>query len=126
VLAILGKDNRLRMKEAVACSHCGGFGWYVYRVICEDRRERPIGSDCLRFLPRHPIAEASQHIWDYLRDRNRVSRKPSKWMVEVLDAAERFARGELDEDAAWERIDAAQARDRRLDWTRDWIDARYG
>ena len=107
-LVVCTEDRPTGDRSKYVCWACEAHGFNIYPLKIESDGEGPAVPEWLSL--------ASHEVHHFLHARNRTSCKPTKAMIEILEASGRFARREIDEAAAWERVRAAYQRERRGRW----------
>ena len=97
------------MDEPAHCPHCGAEGRYIFWFHCEDGSFRGAMKGCFSHFKRHPFADMTGLILTKEREYQAKGWKLAKWDVDTLEAVQAFARGEITEQEAINRIHVATA-----------------
>lgn len=102
--------------EGAFCPHCGAEGRYIVHFTCEGGVQASAMRGCFKLWPKHQFAELAGKLLDKERQYAERSKKTGRewklcsWDRDILDAIEGFARGQLSEREADQRIRDAQTR----------------
>jgi hypothetical protein len=94
---------------AALCPHCGAEGRYIVHFRCEDGTRRGAMAGCFAKFPKHPLAEKVMYLLTKRDDYTKKGWSLPTWDQAVLDAANDFADGLIDEGEAMARYRTADA-----------------